>query len=181
MTKRKLGLLFAALLPICLLGAEAVYYQSIIKNGLELTLPIEGYDPRAILSGHYLAFKINYNQRVRCQRDCRVNDKQQLICKDLPDKQYLCISTNKVIAEHTQLDKQAPDCTYALTGVCRNGEFIADISRFYIPEGDAERLNAMIVAKGAKIILRLDRNANTIVQDLLINNVSWKKYLETAP
>lgn len=51
---------FVLLLPFVVLCSWALYYACIVKNSPTVTLPITGYDPRDLLSGHYIEFRIDW-------------------------------------------------------------------------------------------------------------------------
>ena len=61
--------LFILLLPFMIMCAWALSYDRIIKSGTEVVLPITGYDPRNLLSGHYIEFQIAWSQANCYQAD----------------------------------------------------------------------------------------------------------------
>ena len=52
--------IFFLLLPFIGMGAWAMYYATFVRHSDLVTLPIAGYDPRNILSGHYIDFRIDW-------------------------------------------------------------------------------------------------------------------------
>lgn len=62
----KLKTLFL-LIPFIGLCSWAMYYVHFVRNAPEVTLPITGYDPRNLLSGHYIEFRIDWS-RANCQQ-----------------------------------------------------------------------------------------------------------------
>ena len=58
--KKNILIAFISLPFICLLGW--VIFLTVIKNtGTDVTLSITGYDPRDLLSGHYIAYQIDWD------------------------------------------------------------------------------------------------------------------------
>lgn len=55
----KLKTLFL-LFPFIGMFCWVMYYAHFVKNATEVVLPITGYDPRNLLSGHYIEFRINW-------------------------------------------------------------------------------------------------------------------------
>ena len=64
MTKLKIIFL---LLPFIGLFGFVVYYANFVENAASVTLPIQGYDPRNLLSGHYIQFSIDW-KKADCQQ-----------------------------------------------------------------------------------------------------------------
>ena len=52
--------IFILLLPFLCLCSWAMYYANFVKHAPEVRLPITGYDPRNLLSGHYIEFRIDW-------------------------------------------------------------------------------------------------------------------------
>ena len=52
--------IFILLLPFIVMCVWALNYDRIIRDGKEVVLPITGYDPRNLLSGHYIEFQIEW-------------------------------------------------------------------------------------------------------------------------
>jgi len=48
------------LCPFLVLAGWSMYYLSFTKKAPEVVLPIRGYDPRNLLSGHYIQFQIDW-------------------------------------------------------------------------------------------------------------------------
>ena len=56
---------FILLLPFIALCCWGMYYVHFVKNATPVVLPIMGYDPRNLLSGHYIEFQIDWS-RANC-------------------------------------------------------------------------------------------------------------------
>lgn len=75
MNKIKTLFLFIPFIGMC---CWAMYYAYIVKNVPEVVLPITGYDPRNLLSGHYIEFHIDWS-KANCYQNnwngvCPKND-----------------------------------------------------------------------------------------------------------
>lgn len=112
-----------------ILPALALFYILIIKSGvnsgdkIELTVPIEGYDPRDLLSGHYL------NYWVRASRYSENSGKDYSsefgnLCA--------CFSREEIVIDRCSADS----CSYYVPISRRNGLLFAseDLQRYYIPD-----------------------------------------------
>ena len=58
---------FILLLPFMAICSWALYYANFVKNAPEVVLPITGYDPLNLLSGHYIEFRIDW-KRANCHQ-----------------------------------------------------------------------------------------------------------------
>ena len=57
---KKVWLGLALAFPISFLSAWAYYVNQAIKDAPEITIRAEGYDPRSLISGHYLYLRLNW-------------------------------------------------------------------------------------------------------------------------
>lgn len=79
MNKKYISLLVFALPLICLITwTIGLYAQR--QAGREVRLPVTGYDPRDLLSGHYIQYQIDWDKA-----DCTQFENQ--VC---PDPKYFC-------------------------------------------------------------------------------------------
>ena len=65
--KNNNGVKIALLIPFLVIFCWSMYYSNFIRNAKEVVLPISGYDPRNLLSGHYIEFRINW-AKADCQQ-----------------------------------------------------------------------------------------------------------------
>ena len=63
MNRKFIGIIFG--LPILALAFWGAILRIQMNSGFELKLPITGYDPRDLLSGHYIQYQIDWN-KVDC-------------------------------------------------------------------------------------------------------------------
>ncbi|MDA9975968.1 GDYXXLXY domain-containing protein [Alphaproteobacteria bacterium] len=151
-------LTIALLLPILLLVALAVWKAWVVAAGNLVTLPIVGFDPRDLLSGHYLIYRIDYGVEG--------------LCKEPHARTYVCMKP-KTFFDHPPSSGQ---CRIFIKGECRNGQFKAGIERFYIPEGRARELDRVVRNKRGSVILALDGKGGAQIADLLIDGRTWKDF-----
>lgn len=156
MIRTKTAILLALLFPIVVLIAFTAYKKSILTYGREITLPISGYDPRNLLSGHYLRYRIEYGVANICFRT--------------PDYRpsYVCLD-NKTFSL-----AEPRGCKLFIRGRCENGQFYAGIETYYIPENKAIELDEQVRFKRASIVISVATNGSAQVKDLLIDGKSWQ-------
>jgi uncharacterized membrane-anchored protein len=159
MISSKQTLAAALIFPIAVLGTLTGYRHYVYTTGQEITLPISGCDPRDLISGHYLAYQIDYD----------VKD----ICKPIPIPSMpatICL-TPKMFSYGESPPKT---CTLFIRGTCESSQFSAGIERYYVPEHQGEILEKEVRSKKASILISVTKNGDALVKDLLIDGKSWK-------
>ncbi len=156
MIRTKKALIVVLLLPIFVLAGLTAFRAYVRTFGMEVTLPISGYDPRDLLSGHYLIYRIEYGVGG--------------ICPTMDQRRagYVCLEP-----KFFSYDEPA-ECNKLISGFCTNSRFEAGIEKFFIPENKARYLERQIQSKAASIVLSLTASGNTQVKDLLVDGKSWE-------
>ncbi len=170
MKKLNKWLIIALIIPLLSLIILTIYKQTKISFGKTIIIPITGYDPRDLLSGHYLIYRLNYN--IENHEYNEYEDKETI---------YLCVKQleknsvkSKVV--HSLADNQ--DCDTIIKGYFKRKKFIAGIERFYIPEEHSKILDTIIRKGQGKLVIKVDNKGNAAIKDLLINDRPWKDYIE---
>jgi uncharacterized membrane-anchored protein len=152
----KKALISVLLFPVLALAGITAYRAWVRSFGMEVTLPISGYDPRDLLSGHYLIYRIEYGVDG--------------ICPEMDQRRagYVCLEPEKFSYG------EPADCNKLISGFCTNSRFEAGIEKFFIPENKARYLERQIQSKAASVVLSLTASGNTQVKDLLVDGKSWE-------
>ncbi|HPE59141.1 MAG: GDYXXLXY domain-containing protein [Thiothrix sp.] len=158
-------LLAAILLPIALLTGEAWTSHGKKYHGETLVLPIQGFDPRDLLKGHYLQFRIDYG--LKSDTGCPASD----------------ISASLCLAPEVRVypeDELPPACQRFIRGNCDGSErFLTGLERFYIPETDAKELENLIRQPDTgELVISLNPQGEARIRDLLINGRPWREALQ---
>lgn len=169
-------LLFALVFPVVALAALTAYKAFKRFSGIELTIPITGYDPRDLLSGHYLTYRMDFKQEI-CQGKRR--DTQVFLCvvQDGDD-----ISSRVVSSPSRSMNE---DCTAIIRGRCDRWRFVTGVERFYVPEEHSRTLDRIVRGWGsdtdrAKLVISVDDSGRAVVKDLLIDGKPWREFLATT-
>lgn len=161
MNKRIL-LIVALALPIIALALNAYLKSTQRDGGEEVVLPIEGFDPRDLLSGHYLLYRVDY----AVEKGCGTQDEEASVC----------LRPMRSIYPQGSLPA---DCELFIRGRCdNNGDFLADIERFYIPEEYAQSLEDKVRDRKGELVLSVDRQGNVAIRNLLIDGKPWKEAVQ---
>lgn len=92
--KNRFAVLFLSL-PFLILSCWVFYAFYFVRTAQEVVLPVQGYDPRNILSGHYIRFQINWKEADCYQADwdgvCPVADFKGINTYYIPENQAASI------------------------------------------------------------------------------------------
>jgi uncharacterized membrane-anchored protein len=158
MIRSKIYIIIALLIPIVVFAYIVGYKNYMLKAGPEIIIPISGYDPRDLLSGHYLTYNVDYGIPNTCNTPTYDKSVEAYICLD--DKTF---SYNK-----------RQDCQLYIRGYCQYHRFVAGIEKFYIPEEYAIPLDKQVRDKKASIVIVVPKNGQPLVKDLLIDGKSYR-------
>lgn len=162
MNKRTL-LMIALALPILALALNAWLKSEQRSSGEEIVLPIEGFDPRDLLSGHYLTYRVDYG----VENGCAEHNVEASVCLR---------PVRGIYAEQALPD----DCELFIRGRCdERAAFSAGIERFYIPEEYASVLEGKVRDNKGELVLSVDGQGNAAIRDLLIEGRPWKEGITT--
>ena len=158
MKRSKAVLVIALLFPIVALGILTGYKHYKVTAGAEVILPIEGYDPRDLLSGHYLTYRVNYETKRICE-----------LGKGKNHTGYICL-------EPRYFSYFKPkNCQMVIKGTCDRSRFKAGIERFYIPENQAKKLDKDVRSKKGSIVVSVTPDGHAQIKDLLIDGKPWNE------
>lgn len=158
---RRNWLIVALLVPILALAGSA-YLKSVQRSsGEEVILPISGFDPRDLLSGHYLIYRVDYGVADGCAA-------QQ-------GQASICLRPTRGLYPAGELPG---DCTLFIHGQCDSGVFSAGIERFYIPEAYAHTLEQKVRDNQGELVLGVDSQGNAAIRDLRLNGKPWKTVVD---
>lgn len=165
MKKKKIFLLLL-ILPIAVLLVIVVRQGFHFATGQEYVFPITGYDPRDLLSGHYLQYRVQYTSEEYCKRPEGENFFYACLCLQ---------SRNPLFAE---VRFGCEGCPAKIWGKCEGGQFLAGIERFYIPEADATWLDATLRRgeRKSEIVVSVSKEGVGLVKDLRFDGKSWREY-----
>lgn len=177
MNRMRKGLFFALVFPFVALIALAGYKAFKRGSGVEVTIPIVGYDPRDLLSGHYLVYRLDVGDNICSAKQPDV------------DPVYLCvIQNNQEVSMHRVYSSDQSiyrECTTIIKGRCDRTNFVAGVERFYIPEQHSQLLDRIVRGWGeadnrAQLVIAVDGDGNAVVKNLLINDIPWRDFLAQA-
>jgi uncharacterized membrane-anchored protein len=147
-------LFYSILFPIISLLLLTFYKQNIYSNGKEFELNISGYDPRDLISGHFVTYRIEYGFNP-----CEFNEVQE-IC--------ICLSQSESIPVKLESCDLVISCDAFIKGKCKNNIFEAGIEKYFIPENKAIEIDKIVRGGKSKIKIAVDKKGNALVKDLIL-------------
>lgn len=164
-------------IPVMILLGWVISVQTAVSTGTQIVMPVQGFDPRDILAGHYLQVSVDYSSfKNECPRreDCQ---SKKTRCKSEYWKKteaFFCPDTGKIV-----LNKPA-DCTVFIKGVCHYGLFFDNISRFYIPEKLSRPLEQAVrkPENDPQLLLSVSRDGRAFPRDLILDGLPFSEWLK---
>lgn len=159
---KKNTLIVSLLLPFLVLLLYTIYNAVSLSAGTEAILPISGYDPRDLISGHYLAYQVDYPPEVSCGPTQSTD--RRISCYCITDWDDSGLVVNGYYGE----DCEAEDsCIAYIGGECKHGRFTAGIERYYISESKSIDMDRRLRDKGAYIRVSIDSSGKAMIKDLI--------------
>jgi uncharacterized membrane-anchored protein len=152
----------ALVLPLLVIVLAIARAELFLRQASEFTLPIGGYDPRDLLQGHYLQFRLVLDAEHTEEREA---------CDASKEACCWCLShthdTTAARAERATCHSARELCEGALTLKAADRNF-----RFYIPEAQAtileQELRDARAADNAYATFALDQNGEARVRELTL-------------
>jgi hypothetical protein len=165
--------LVAVAIPV--LGMLAVIGRAELasRDGIEWTIPIEGFDPRDPLHGQYLEYR--YRFRWTGPHTCGPQLPGEELGPDVASGCCLCLSARdgRVDPEVRQVQcAPDPSCDALL-----NADAVRGRQRYFIPEDRAEELERALRERPAALRLRVAQDASPVVGELLLGDRPWREAL----
>ncbi len=153
---------FALSLPFLSMGVWVIWLFISLSAGKEAVLPVSGYDPRDLISGHYLTFTVDYPGGNTCSEENYEEEEKSCYC-------ITSLGKNSEVTEgyFTPYCTEDNSCIMFIKGTCRYGTFDAGISRFFINETQAAALDEKLRENGAFIRLSVDYSGHALIKEFL--------------
>jgi len=166
--KPSMKLILAIGFPILLMAGWVAKVVVERNRATEVEFAIEGYDPRDLLSGHYLTYSVNFQSPDLCKGSY---GEEICLCLEAPEGQ---------LAKATQsMECANVSCPLYLKGSCRYGRFTSGIERFYFSETHTKRL--AVVPPKATIKVRITSQGTGFVRELRIDGKPLAEWLRAQP
>jgi hypothetical protein len=157
------ALVLALVLPILGLVALIVRSEFVAESGTKWILAIHPYDPRDLLRGHYLRYRI----------DWRWDGAQS--CEGGWDECCYCLHGN-VAAPPEEPTVEMVSCG----AVARCASWFPrrreeNLSQFFIPEDREESLTRAIRDRPAHLLISVTSGGGVVIRDMLLDRRPWRE------
>ncbi len=175
-------LAFALAFPVACLAALTAYKQVRVMAGTTVEIPVAGFDPRDLLSGHYLTYRLDLDEAgsgvCATGRGQGESGGEELLC--IAAERGRMTSAHRLERDQFAPPAPTPGCEVVLRGRCDHGRFVAGIERFYVPEAHAAALDRAVRARRGAVVVSVDGRGTPAVKDLLIDGKPWREAIREA-
>lgn len=167
--------LFAIVFPIVGLLTWCLSLQSKATFGQEVRLGIEGYDPRDLLSGHFLRFRLSLTRTLNCPvTDTTTREARSMCACLVPSASEPPLFEGKEVRHCSEVRET---CAVFLQGTCQGPEFSSELDRYYIPEAYSEVLS--VLPGRASVSLMLDSAGRGVITKMFVGDQPIEVYAES--
>lgn len=151
-------LLFLSL-PLIIIHIYIFYHYFLFFQSMAfIYFPISGYDPRSLLTGHYIDFKIVLNETIPCPIE------NEILCgciQKIQDQNNLLIGNIRLPLSQCQ----DLNCKPKIQLQCIKKEFIIPQTKFFLTE-KAKDISS--IPEHSYILLRVDDDGKSYIENLYI-------------
>lgn len=164
--KKKILIISALLWPVIIWAIVVGIKTHAYYAGVSLILPVQGYDPRDLLSGHYIIYRVDYGAPLDCTADIYLDER--MFVHD-PGQPWARLETYP-----------PPEGSLYIAGYCKNRRFIANIERYYVPEDKAFELDKVLRNREvpAAIEIAVGAGGSAQVKAFMLNRKPWQDALK---
>lgn len=171
-------LLGALVLPILGLSALMGFKAYKLHSGYEMTLPVEGYDPRDLLSGRYVTYRVDYGPAESCTEHLlSLNEEtgadHAARWKTTSRRHDLCICYPEPSSPTSGYwmdcaSVTAQECPVYIKGECYWDRFETGVEKYFVPETQADAYDAILREHGADLTIKVDRQGRASLVELTL-------------
>lgn len=146
----------AVVLPVLGIALGIARSELHFARAQDWSLPVAGYDPRDLLRGHYIQYRL------------QLPGAESSYCQDEDRDCCLCLERGEPVSISRQICSAAESCD----GMLRS-EYLSQLERYYVPEARAreaeDKLRADAGQGKARLVIALDPGGKPQVRALLID------------
>lgn len=138
------------------------------RHARRIEVPIVGYDPRDLISGHYVEFRLDLGDQNPCKA-----------VEQSPDQSELCLCWQPgdvaALAWALPCKSRSDSCEVLMRGTCSKQQFVGGIERFYIPENDTPYLQQL--PSQSTLVVRVTKDGRSFADELKPARTPYKKWI----
>jgi len=151
---------FAIIVPILTLFVWWTKIETSVRHGTTIRIPVEGYDPRDLLAGHYVRFNVTLGSVKPCEQPNQI-------------EACVCFASENGSDRYSPIwggecSDALPSCPALLRGTCHGSSFDSGVDRYSISEDLAPALQR--IPPNSTVIVALDDSGQAHVVQLLVDD-----------
>lgn len=166
-------LIVALVFPILGLGLITGFRAYKASSGHEMKFDVKGYDPRDLLSGHYVQYRVDYGPIAECDEledtiPLKENE-EPLKAKENNLETCVCYSDpSEPTSGYWKSCDSVESCPVFIRGNCKYGRFEAGIEKFFIPENKSRYYDSVLRTQGGELTVKIDSGGQASIVDLIL-------------
>lgn len=137
------------------------------RRGATYRLPVEGYDPRDLLSGHYVRFRLVAEREADSLAGA---ERQQLAAQGA--RASFCLEERAGLLHVSRRRGPDDECKPFLTGQWLGGRLQFGAERFYVDERSASRVTVVRAGAETYVVATIDDGGVLGLKDLVVDGKS---------
>ncbi len=162
--------LLSVVLPLLVMAGWVATIEWNLQSGQQVEFAVGGYDPRDLLSGHFVTYAVDYGSVPPCAEDA-YRTQEQCVCLTQTPSSTLWTATSTFSCDGAG----TPPCEVFIKGQCRYRRFVAGIERLYIPESYSSQL--AVLPPASTIRVRVSKSGLGRLETLLIGGRPYQEAL----
>ena len=163
----------AVALPLLGLVVMIARAEISLRSGPSFHIPIAGYDPRDLLSGHYLQYRFAFEW----QGESTCGQLAAGTPVDLDTSCCICLTTD-VGGGHTTPARQVHCDEAAVCDGWLQGGAIAPPLRYFVPERHASAIEDALRGRHASLGVTCGPNGQPAIGDLFLDGRAWRDVID---
>jgi uncharacterized membrane-anchored protein len=163
-------LVIALLLPLVALLLLIVRAELVLMQGKRWTVAITGYDPRDLVRGHYLLFRLKWKPASSLDEQCPSTSENCYLCLE---RQGGDTSARPEPTMRRVYPYQTKQCDSAFPAATEE-----NLHKYFIPEDKGAVLERAIREKEASLVLAVSATGEVVIKDLLLNDEPWTQAIK---
>ena len=163
-------LVIALLLPLVALLLLIVRAELVLKQGRRWTVAITGYDPRDLVRGHYLLFRLKGKPASSLDEQCPSTSEDCYLGLERQGGDTSARPEPTMRRVYSYQTKQGDSAFPAATE--------ENLHKYFIPEDKGAVLERAIREKEASLVLAVSATGEVVIKDLLLNDEPWTQAIK---
>jgi hypothetical protein len=159
----KTALLVMAAADLVIFGGWIGVQEWGLRRGVEVKLPAEGYDPRDLISGHYVRFRLTAEHEAKETAPEGIAGTTSFCLEARGDRWH--VRSPRLVGD---------SCAPFVSGTWTDGQFKLGVERFYVDERLASQVGWIPAGSDTYLLARVDSGGGIHAVDLVVSGKSLR-------